>query len=261
MSTEHFSLYESHIKRQTDELEIFWRRLGGRPSFEGKRVLDFGSSIGCGAFDALERGAREVVGIEIDENLLAFARHRLACDYPQHSGALHFTSDPLESLAGEPFDQILSKDVFEHVQSEGGVAKVLRDMHAWLKPGGLAYLGWGPLYYSARGDHGLSKALLPFGKLHVPWAHLMVPEALLIARYNRAHGEHYTSVSDFGLNQLPYAEYERAVHESPLQVVSYRVNVTDHPARRPVAAAMRFLPGLRNYLTSTIYCVLRRRPD
>jgi SAM-dependent methyltransferase len=259
VSADDFALYFSHVPRQTRELDVYWRRLGGRPDFRGKRVLDFGSSIGVGAFDALDHGAREVVGIEIDERLLRFARHRLQQDYPRYRDALAFTNASLGQLDGEPFDYVLSKDVFEHVRSEGGIARVLRDMHERLRPGGLAYLGWGPLYYSPRGDHGLSRALLPFARVQLPWAHLLVPEAVLIGRYNQVFGERYASIADFGLNRLRYEEYERVVHASPLEVLRYGVNLTDNPARHAVNLLTQVLPGLKNYLVSTIYCVLRRR--
>lgn len=259
MSRDLFSLYERHIPRQTAELQVYWRRLGGRPALQDKRVLDFGSSIGVGCFDALEQGAAAVVGVEIDPNLLAFSRHRLERDYPKYAGRLTLTDQPIAALEGAPFDFILSKDVFEHVQSDGGLAKVLQDMHDKLVPGGLAYLGWGPLYYSPRGGHGLCRFKLGSRDVEVPWGHLLLPEPLLIHLYNRMYGEHYASISDYGLNKLRYAEYERVVHASPFEVLSYRVNVTDNPLRAAVDGLLKVAPVLRDYLTSTIYCVLRRR--
>lgn len=253
-----FDSYRKHVPRQAQELEIFWDRLGGRPSFENARVLDFGSSIGQACFDALERGASKVVGIEIDQGLLAFSRHRAVTEYAQHAERLVLGSDPLSSLEPASFDLVASKDVFEHVQSEGGLGRVLQDMHDVLVPGGLAYLGWGPLYYSPRGGHGLSKLKLGKWSVDVPWSHVLLPEPVLIALHNRTHGESFASISQYGLNKLRYAEYERVVYESPFEVLSYRVNVTDHPAREVVARLTKAVPALRDFLISTIYCVLRR---
>jgi SAM-dependent methyltransferase len=58
--------------------------------------------------------------------------------------------DRLSFVDAQSIDLCASDEVFEHVSDLGAV---MRETHRILKPGGLIYASYGPLWYSAGGDH------------------------------------------------------------------------------------------------------------
>lgn len=81
---------------------------------EGKNVLDFGCGVGYGSYYLASRGAKNVVGIEIDEK-----SYRYGCDRYRHDNMTILDKD-IESLAQDPnyigsFDVIYCSNVMEHI--------------------------------------------------------------------------------------------------------------------------------------------------
>lgn len=66
----------------------------------------------------------------------------------------------------EPFDIVLSKDTFEHVQD---LDHLLKGVAQRVRQGGLLVCGFSPLYYSPNGDH--ARYDLP-----LPWMHAFLPD-------------------------------------------------------------------------------------
>ena len=54
---DYFNLGKSENKK-------FWERLGGKPNFENKTVLDFGCGHGALSVEIAESGAKKVLGID-----------------------------------------------------------------------------------------------------------------------------------------------------------------------------------------------------
>ena len=104
----------------------------------GSRCLDLYAGSGALGFEALSRGAREVVFVDVEP---AVRRHLeemlklLSCDRGRvvQTDALGFLARP-----GEPFDVIFLDPPF----AEPVLAEVCRRIEAggWLKPGGLVYV-------------------------------------------------------------------------------------------------------------------------
>ncbi|HQE83660.1 MAG TPA: glycosyltransferase [Candidatus Hydrogenedentes bacterium] len=94
-----------------------------------KRILDIGCGAGAFGRSLKERGAGEVIGIEIEERACAIAREAL-------DGVLCGDIERME-LPFEPehFDCVTFGDVLEHLADP---AKVLRRIAPFLAPGGLA---------------------------------------------------------------------------------------------------------------------------
>jgi hypothetical protein len=90
----------------------------------GRRVLDVGCAAGAMGAELLARGAREVVGLDVFEPALAFARERLTA---AHRVDLN-TSPELPYPDGH-FDLITFADVLEHLVNP---AAVLRHLRRWL---------------------------------------------------------------------------------------------------------------------------------
>ena len=94
-----------------------------------KRVLIPGVGYGRNAAPFLERGM-SVTGIEISGTAIALARSALGLDFIIHHGP----------VANMPYDRRQYEGVFchglIHLLDEGGRAKLIRDAHAALAPGG-----------------------------------------------------------------------------------------------------------------------------
>jgi SAM-dependent methyltransferase len=251
-----------YFKRGETENPIFWRRLGGKPQFKGKHVLDVGCGLGALCVDMAEGGAARVVGLDTETKLIEFAKHYVAEKFPALAKALEFYDHDLKHSEDGTFDVIVSKDSFEHIMDLEGM---LREMAARLNPGGRIYAGFGPLYNSPFGHHGRVATFLPWRQF--PWAHLLEQEKTIVARLNRlrARGEKIftysdapiTSIRDLGLSMYSLADYRRFIYGSGLKVIRFGTNQSSEPLSK-VLSVLRRVPGLEEYCTHNIYCTLEK---
>ena len=103
--------------------------------------MDFGCGQGLLSLSLINKGASEVIGVDNDEVILNFARHKLPEGIKGHK--VSFTSKPLQSLSSEYFDYIFTKDAFEHCLD---LENVFFHLHRVLKPGGSLVIGFGSHY-------------------------------------------------------------------------------------------------------------------
>lgn len=225
----------------------FWARLGGAPPLAGRRVLDLGCGLGSLATDVARAGAREVVGVDLDEENIAFARRHVRAAAPDVADRVRFVCADVRSLRAGPFDYAVSKDAFEHIDDLPDVLRATLDRVA---PGGRMFVALGPLYHSHRGDHGRFR-------LPVPWAHAVLPEALLLAQLRLRTGLAARSLADLGLNGYTVEDFRRVFRECGARVVSLRENQHERALARAVSG-LRRVPGLERYLTWNMYCVLEK---
>jgi len=236
----------------------FWTRFGGKPDFKGKTALDLGCGHGSLCVDIAESGAAKVVGIDLYEPRIEFAKEYTKLHYPYLVDNLEFVCQDLKDYPLVQFDYMVSKYTFEHVI---GLLDVLKEMKKRLKPGGRLYTGFGPLYSSPWGDHGRTLSL-------IPWGHCVQPEAFIVKRINslRKPHEKIESVYDLGLNMLAPAEYRRIFDESGLKTHFYVENMvmpsagTARKAFGSLLSLGRKVPFLEKYCTVNIFCVLEN-PD
>lgn len=171
-------------------------------SVKGATVVDFGCGNGTEAIELARAGARRVIGVDIQEELLAEGRRRAAEE--GLSDRVTFTSAP-EGMA----DVIMSIDSFEHFDDP---AEVLSAMHGLLRPGGKVVVSFGPTWYHPLGGHLFSV---------FPWAHLLFTESALLrwrADFKSDGATRFGEVAG-GLNRMTIARFERLVAESPFELV------------------------------------------
>ena len=111
--------------------------MGGTEVFAGRKVLDVGCAYGGFLVAAKEAGARRVVGVDIDQNLIDLASLQL--DDHHMSGELAVEDITSEGVADRwgTFDIVLCNDVIEHVTDPHRCAQNLASV---MKRGGKVFL-------------------------------------------------------------------------------------------------------------------------
>tara|TARA_B100000029_G_scaffold94688_1_gene84886 strand:- start:60 stop:803 length:744 start_codon:yes stop_codon:yes gene_type:complete len=233
---------------QKIENKKFWRRLGGKPNFENKVVLDFGCGHGALSIEIAESGAKKVIGVDLEDKNIEFANENLKKNFPSLLGKLEFKKlDILNQNILSNFDYIVSKDTFEHAIK---LDKIIAKMHQVLNANGKALIGFGPLYNFYNGDHGLTRAILP-------WFHLIIPEKILIKRLNKKKEKKINSIEELGLSKYSYKQYLDLFNNSKFNIDYIKINLSDHPVA-PIFNLLRRIKFLEEYFTYNIYCILKR---
>lgn len=109
------------------------------PTIAGSRCLDLCAGTGALGFEALSRGAQEVVFVE--KSPLAARVLRANASMLEADGAVIRQDDALEFLAGrpgEPFDIVFLDPPFAAAM-HGELCRLL-DERAWLRPGSRVYI-------------------------------------------------------------------------------------------------------------------------
>ncbi len=226
----------------------FWKRLGGKPNLSGKTILDFGCGHGALCIDIADSGAKSVLGIDLSDNLLNFANLNLDKNFNYLKDKVFFEKkDILKDNFEKKFDLIISKDTFEHTLK---LPEVLKRFHDLLSENGRAYIGFGPLYNAYNGDHGRTQ-------LNIPWLHTILPEKLIIKRYNKNNQTPIEKIEDLGLSKYSFKEYKSIFENSNFSIEYFETNKSDHP----VSKIFNFFSNfklLKEYFTYNIYCILRK---
>jgi SAM-dependent methyltransferase len=230
--------------------------LGIQLDVRDKDVLEVGSGLGFLTADIALAGARSVLGVDIWEPRVAYATQKLAQRFPHLTNA-RFCSTPTDKMDGQDrFDVIVSQNTFEHIADIDGVLASFRRL---LKPGGVAYLGFSPLYHSPFGDHGELRA-----PARLPWLHLLAGRKRVIAAFNSANDEAANSLTDCGYNGLKPADFRRAFERSGLTTERIRINATEGRLKQAAMNGFSTLakaPWLEPYVTIGMYVILRKPED
>jgi SAM-dependent methyltransferase len=251
--------WDKHWNRAWAENAHFWQRIPHK-DLTGLRVLDFGCGLGGLAVQVMQRGAESVLGLEMDPEYCDYGKRKIEEDFPQFAERVHIVSTALEEVPDAYFDVVISKDVLEHVI---GLREVFSLLVAKLKPGGEMLLGFGPLWHSPFGDHGITRGMTR--GVSVPWLHLLLGDRRVLSQLNRKRARDgappYGSLQEAGFNQLPIHEMEDIIRSSGLEIASFQINLSENPVARAVAA-IPIPDRLSKYFTRTVYCRLRRpSPD
>jgi SAM-dependent methyltransferase len=234
--------------RELDSAAEFWRRIGLEPDLTDARVLDLGCGQGVVTVNLAQRGAKEVVGLDIDVDAISFAANYVPDAYPTLSSKVRFVCHDIADLAGSgSFDFAFSKDAFEHILDLKGV---VGHIHRLLRPGGRLILGTSPLYYSAFGDHDL------VGR-RIPWL-TAIPEPLLFRFAAWKNGTQWRKAADAGLNKMTPAQFRSLFSSSDWRIEMIKYNAGLPPSITSVLDTLRAIPLIEKYATISIYSVLER---
>ena len=230
------------------ENKKFWKRLGSKPDFKNKKVLDFGCGHGSLTLDIAALGAQKVIGIDLEINLINFAKKNLDQNFPALKDKVEFELiDLLTTDKFKDIDYIVSKDTFEHSLH---LDKILEKFHQILKKDGRIFVGFGPLYNFYNGDHGRAEAILP-------WFHIIIPEKILINRLNKKYKKNLKKIEDLGLSKYSFKDYIRLFRDSKFEVTYFKTNFSDHPIS-VIFNLLSKIKILEEYFTYNIYSILKK---
>lgn len=269
LRTEHTARYhstEQYVADRLAELPAYRRLFAPFGSFEGKVVAELGCSLGY-LLDGFRRGETfSAIGIDIDPGVLALGRE-------MYGDRITFVQSAPAAipLPSNSVDVLYSIDTVEHLRPP---REIFLECLRILRPGGIFlvhfYPWWGPM-----GAH-LEDIIV------VPWAHVLFSmETLLTAAAALYDSPRYVPACywfdpetgarrpnpyrDHGrwqeyLNRLTVHGFLRLIGELPFEVVHFqklgfegkRVPLSRHLSR------LAQLPGLDEYVTKAVFCVLQK---
>lgn len=245
--------YLRHCRRESEEIDIFWSRFPEVFDFTDKEILDFGSGVGTMGIYLTKMNPKHITGIEIEPEFAQFSKYNLEKNHSNLKDKISYLCKNIDELEDNFFDVIISKDVLEHVID---LETVINKLANKLKPNGQMILGWGPLWYSPFGDHGLSKKLIGF---KMPWAHLVIPKSKLLAPTNKERlklgKKPLNNIREYGLNMIPFESYKNLIYKLGFHVDYFNTNTTNKFRTINKMPVPNFL---KNYWVRTIYCKLTK---
>ncbi len=199
-----------------------------------KVVVDFGCGSGSNVLELADRGCARVVGVDIQDRLLADGRD---------AAATRGVSDRVQFVTtfDGKADVVLSTDAFEHFLDP---AAMLNLMGAMLNRDGYLLVEFGPTWYHPLGGHLFSV---------FPWAHLLFTEAVLIRWRSDFKSDGARRFEDCagGLNRMTISRWEKIVEENGFEFSSYTL--------RPINAVRSFHCRLtRELFTAAVIARLTR---
>jgi len=206
----------------------------------GKRVVDFGSSLGLQSIALAREYGCTVRGIEINPKHLEKAVE-LARQESMPQVTFCFRVD--EDMKGQ-YDVVISQNSMEHYSDPGAT---LNEMASLVKPGGKILITFGPPWFAPYGSH-----------MHffcrVPWINLLFSERVVMnvrQRFRDDGAKRYEEVES-GLNKMTVGKFERLIRQCGLHME--RVGYT-------CVRRLNFLarmPLLRELFINHVTCVLTK---
>lgn len=220
-------VYESPAHKMTTHFGAgFFERIRGRT------VVDFGSGRGMEAIEIAKRGAREVIGVELQQRF----RDEATKQAVEHGvgDTCKFVPKPVGRA-----DVVFSLDSFEHFADPGGNLRLMSEM---VNDDGEVWISFGLPWYHPHGGHLFSV---------FPWAHLIFTEEALVRWRSDFKDDGATRFCEVagGLNQMTIARFQQLVAESPLEFREFRMT--------PISP-LRFIHchATREFTTSLIFARL-----
>lgn len=233
--------------------------LGDRPGDWQRRGRQSVERVG-------ERGIADLVGVNIDVNPAAHVG-RGTPGVPAYS----MVKGDARCLpfADESISSVMSITVFEHVHN---FDTALREMYRVLKPGGVLYSDFGPIWSCSIGHHvfaivdGVEARHFKPGKNPVPhFGHLLMAPDELRAAVLKSHWV-FPRLADAivewiyrgaGVNRVFFEDYVRMIEQSPF-TVRQLTPVREHVPHRTQQALEKACPGYTDFSVRMIEVVLEK---
>ncbi len=221
---------------------VSWERVG-MSRVGGSLILDIGAGQGASSAVLAEQGARVIAG-DLCADLLIRAQE--FC----RGAAVELVQLAAEALPfpSNMFDGVVLFDVLEHVAApDQAVAELARV----IRPGGWIFIEFTP-YHSLAGHHLYDYTFLPVQFLPHRWVHRYVRWT---AARRSADPTEWLRVFD-GLNGLSIGDFHRM--RKRLGLALLRESYFLRPPRFEISVGfLRFIPPLRELLTTSYSCLLR----
>lgn len=233
-------------------------RFDGRfPIDSDLRYLDIGCGNGELTLGLTELGCMHVTGIDVMPRNIAAAESG-ARQIGVDSAVRFVCANVNDWTPAEKYDVLLSFDAFEHIDDP---RRLLGKMTDFLAPGGVAVLGFGPLFHSPFGDHMSS-----FFRVRIPWCGVVFSERAVLRVRRECYrptdpAERYQDIVG-GLNMMRFSEFLTYVRDSGWQFDYMAPNprLKRLPIIGQVSAAVTRIPWIRDYFVFSVYAIIRRSP-
>ena len=234
----------------------------------GRAVIDVGCGLGGRALGWLDLGASHVTNVDINRQELQAGETILCSQYADRAPRVSYRH-PDEMTAANSADVAILFDSFEHLVDPGAL---LRQVHGWLRPGGVLWvgsIGWYNYIAShCTGNH-----------IPIPWCQVLFSETAILKTirtllrspgytpnvWERMEGlgrwDAVTTLRDRPgepLNMLSLRQIRRVMRASPFDVQRFRVHGftgRTNPLAR-VVAPLTQLPILEEFLHSYYSAIL-----
>jgi SAM-dependent methyltransferase len=238
----------------------------------GKVVLDIGSGLGGRALGWLDLGAAHVTNVDINRQELEAGEAILRSRYPDRASRICYRHpDDMANVEGA--DAAILFDAFEHLVEPD---VMLRQVHGWLRPGGMLWvgsIGW----YNYIASHCTGS------HIPIPWCQVLFSETAIIKTirtllrspdymatvWERMEGvgrwDSVTTLRDRPgepLNMLSLRQIRRVMRSSPFELSQFRVYGFSGKANRvaPVLAPLARVPVLQELFHSYYSALLIKSP-
>jgi SAM-dependent methyltransferase len=242
---------------------------GNRVPVGGKKILDIGCGNGVIAAMYARAGARQVVGCDLGAVSLRDGRAYIASR--GLVGQVIFTLGDATRLpfAAESFDMVVSDNACEHIL---GLEHMLAHCYRVLRPGGIVCLKFSPWWHPA-GFH-----LMDY--IPIPYAHLFFGERVLLEALLEMATEDpriaaslpglkrqpppvsFVEMGMSPLNKVTVHQFRRMLGRTGFEVEYFHLQgfqrSVGHSAFKTALELATRVPGLNEFLTSHISCILRR---
>jgi hypothetical protein len=91
----------------------------------------------------------------------------------------------------------------------------------------------------------------------LPWAHLWLPDRLVLRATAKRLSRPLQSYRDLGMNMSAFRDYRRIIHDAGFVVKFFQPNCSRHPVVR-LFSLLRHLPLVGDYFVNNLYCILRK---